>query len=40
VLLKGVIAKHFVLKLDANLFWLVIDGIMLVAGLAMLWNAF
>jgi uncharacterized membrane protein YfcA len=50
VLLKGVIAgsslmagafiaKRFVLKLDANVFRLVMDGIMLLAGLSMLWNA-
>ena len=51
VLLKGVIAgsslmagsfvaKRFVLKLDANAFRLLMDGIMLLAGLSMLWNAF
>src|ERR1700712_1551356 len=51
VLLKGVIAgsslmagafiaKRYVLKLDANAFRLVMDGIMLLAGLSMLWNAF
>jgi uncharacterized protein len=33
------IAKRFVLRLDANMFRLVMDGIMLAAGLAMLWNA-
>jgi hypothetical protein len=33
------IAKRFVLKLDADMFRLVMDGIMLVAGLSMLWNA-
>jgi len=33
------IAKRFVLRLDANMFRLVMDGIMLVAGLSMLWNA-
>ena len=33
------IAKRFVLRLDANLFRLVMDGIMLAAGLSMLWNA-
>jgi uncharacterized protein len=33
------IAKRFVLRLDANVFRLVMDGIMLVAGLSMLWNA-
>ena len=50
VLLKGVIAgsslmagafvaKRFVLKLDANVFRLVMDAIMLMAGVSMLWNA-
>jgi uncharacterized membrane protein YfcA len=34
------IAKRFVLKLDADMFRLVMDGIMLLAGLSMLWNAF
>ena len=33
------IAKRFVLKMDPNVFRLVMDGIMLVAGLSMLWNA-
>src|ERR1700732_660791 len=33
------IAKRFVLRLDANVFRLVMDGIMLAAGLVMLWNA-
>jgi uncharacterized membrane protein YfcA len=33
------IAKRFVLKLDVNVFRLVMDGIMLAAGLSMLWNA-
>src|ERR1700759_822148 len=33
------IAKRFVLKLDADVFRLVMDGIMLAAGLSMLWNA-
>jgi uncharacterized membrane protein YfcA len=33
------IAKRFVLKFDADTFRLVMDGIMIVAGLAMLWNA-
>jgi len=33
------IAKRFVLKLDPNVFRLVMDGIMLLAGLSMLWNA-
>ncbi|MDB5618776.1 sulfite exporter TauE/SafE family protein [Tardiphaga sp.] len=50
VLLKGVIAgsslmagafiaKRFVLKLNADTFRLVMDGIMIAAGLSMLWNA-
>jgi uncharacterized membrane protein YfcA len=50
VLLKGLItgaslmigafvAKRFVLKLDANVFRLVMDGIMMVAGVSMLFNA-
>ncbi len=34
------IAKRFVLKLDPNVFRLVMDGIMIVAGVAMVWNAF
>jgi uncharacterized membrane protein YfcA len=33
------IAKRFVLKLDADMFRLVMDAIMIVAGAAMLWNA-
>jgi uncharacterized protein len=33
------IAKRYVLKFDADTFRLVMDGIMLMAGLAMLWNA-
>jgi uncharacterized protein len=33
------IAKRFVLKLDADIFRLVMDGIMLLAGISMLWNA-
>lgn len=33
------IAKRFVLKLDPKVFRLVMDGIMLLAGLSMLWNA-
>ncbi len=33
------IAKRFVLKLDPNVFRLVMDGIMGLAGLSMLWNA-
>jgi uncharacterized protein len=34
------IAKRFVLRLDANVFRLVMDGIMLASGLSMLVNAF
>jgi uncharacterized protein len=33
------IAKRFVLKLDQNVFRLVMDGIMSVAAISMLWNA-
>ncbi len=33
------IAKRFVLKLAADVFRLVMDGIMIAAGLSMLWNA-
>ena len=33
------IAKRFVLKLEPEVFRLVMDGIMLAAGLSMLWNA-
>jgi uncharacterized protein len=33
------IAKRFVLRLDPDVFRLVMDGIMLAAGLSMLWNA-
>jgi uncharacterized protein len=33
------IAKRFVLKLQPEAFRLVMDAIMLVAGLSMLWNA-
>lgn len=33
------VAKRFVLKLDPDMFRLVMDGIMLVAGLSMLWTA-
>jgi uncharacterized protein len=33
------IAKRFVLRLDENVFRLVMDGIMIVAGLSMFWNA-
>ena len=33
------IAKRFVLHLQPNLFRLLMDGIMLVAGASMFWNA-
>ena len=33
------IAKRFVLRLNADMFRLVTDGIMLAAGLSMLWTA-
>ena len=33
------IAKRFVLKLEPDLFRLIMDGIMIAAGLAMLWTA-
>ena len=33
------IAKRFVLRLEPDLFRLVMDGIMIAAGLSMLWNA-
>ena len=33
------VAKRFVLKLEPDLFRLVMDGIMIAAGLSMLWNA-
>jgi hypothetical protein len=33
------IAKRFVIKLDPDVFRLVMDGIMVAAGLSMLWNA-
>ena len=34
------IAKPFLLKLNADVFRVVMDGIMLAAGLTMLWNAY
>jgi len=34
------LSKRFVLKLDAESFRYILDGLMLVSGLAMLWNAF
>ena len=33
------VAKRFVLRLEPEMFRLVMDGIMLAAGLSMLWNA-
>jgi uncharacterized membrane protein YfcA len=33
------IAKRFVLRLEPDVFRLVMDGIMIAAGLSMLWNA-
>ena len=33
------IAKRFVLRLEPEMFRLVMDGIMIAAGVAMLWNA-
>jgi hypothetical protein len=37
---RAFIARRFVLKLDPNVFRLVMDGIMIVAGVATVWNAF
>jgi uncharacterized protein len=39
LMIGAFVAKRFVLKLDANVFRLVMDGIMIAAGLSMLWNA-
>ncbi|KIZ44166.1 MULTISPECIES: sulfite exporter TauE/SafE family protein [Rhodopseudomonas] len=39
LMLGAFIAKRFVLKLEPEVFRLVMDGIMIVAGLSMLWNA-
>jgi uncharacterized membrane protein YfcA len=33
------VAKRYVLKLQPDVFRLVMDGIMIVAGLSMLWDA-
>jgi uncharacterized membrane protein YfcA len=33
------IARRFVLRLEPNVFRLVMDGIMLAAGLSLLWSA-
>src|SRR4051812_37768279 len=40
LMLGAFIAKRFVLKLDADVFRLVMDAIMLAAGSSMLWTAF
>ena len=34
------LSRRFVVKLDAESFRYMLDGLMLVSGLAMLWNAF
>jgi uncharacterized membrane protein YfcA len=34
------LSKRFVMKLDAETFRYMLDGLMLISGLAMLWNAF
>jgi uncharacterized membrane protein YfcA len=39
LMIGAFVAKRFVLRLDAGVFRLVMDGIMLAAGLSMLWNA-
>jgi uncharacterized protein len=39
LMIGAFVAKRFVLRLDPGVFRLVMDGIMLVAGLSMLWNA-
>lgn len=39
ITLGSIIAKRFVLKLDANRFRLLMDGLLLVAGVTMLWAA-
>jgi uncharacterized protein len=39
LMIGAFIAKRLVLRLDADVFRLVMDGIMLAAGLSMLWNA-
>jgi uncharacterized membrane protein YfcA len=39
VMAGAFIAKRFVLKLQPNAFRLLMDGIMIIAGLSMLWNA-
>jgi len=39
LMLGAFVAKPFVLRLNADLFRIVMDGIMLLSGLSMLWNA-
>jgi uncharacterized protein len=39
LMIGAFVAKRFVLRLDPNMFRLVMDGIMLVAGFSMFWNA-
>jgi uncharacterized membrane protein YfcA len=39
LMIGAFVAKRFVLRLDTDVFRLVMDGIMLAAGLSMLWNA-
>jgi uncharacterized membrane protein YfcA len=39
LMIGAFVAKRFVLRLDPEVFRLVMDGIMLAAGLSMLWNA-
>jgi uncharacterized protein len=39
VMAGAFIAKRFVLRLDPNVFGVVMDVLMLISGLAMLWNA-
>ena len=34
------LSKRFVVRLDAESFRYILDGLMLASGLAMLWNAF
>jgi uncharacterized membrane protein YfcA len=39
LMIGTVIAKHFMLKLEPDAFRLLMDALMLISGLAMLWNA-
>jgi uncharacterized membrane protein YfcA len=39
LMIGAFVAKRFVLRLDPNVFRLVMDGIMLAAGVSMFWNA-